>query len=306
MPVNLTPNAIAAMIGGDVNLKPLVQVVDIKLIGTQERYRFMVSDGVSCQHAMISSQLNDRIKTNRVQIGSVVQLTEYISTVLQNRQVLIHLSELRFWNQMSAMESESELIKLVIVVLNMETIILNSDVIGNPKPYGPPDSAAQNALRNGSVQRSAGNHMISQNPVHNVQNLRPTSHSERPSVRPRSKLATPTTAPTITTTTTPPAAMLSKKFLREGETPEAASATSGITIEAVSAAAVIPVTAFSFKEALTWSLPLDFDAAGANAFEGLSGIGLNKLSAEDWILFWVALVNGMAIVTAAVAAIFSL
>ncbi|TQD83847.1 hypothetical protein C1H46_030607 [Malus baccata] len=159
MPVNLTPNAIAAMIGGDVNLKPLVQVVDIKLIGTQERYRFMVSDGVSCQHAMISSQLNDRIKTNRVQIGSVVQLTEYISTVLQNRQV--------------------------IVVLNMETIILNSDVIGNPKPYGPPDSAAQNALRNGSVQRSAGNHMISQNPVHNVQNLRPTSHSERPSVRPR-------------------------------------------------------------------------------------------------------------------------
>ncbi|CAN6541226.1 unnamed protein product [Malus baccata var. baccata] len=255
MPVNLTPNAIAAVIGGDLNLKPLVQVVDIKLIGAQERYRFMVSDGSSSQHAMISSQLNDRIKTNRVQIGSVVQLTEYICTVLQNRQV--------------------------IVVLNMETIILNCDIIGNPKPYGAPNSDTPNALPNGSFQQSASTW---------------------------SKLDTPTTAPMITTATTPPAAILSKKFFREGETPEAASATSGITIEAVSAAAVIPVTAFSFNEALTRSLPLDFDAAGASAFEGLigSGSGLKKHPAEDWILFWVALVNGMAIVTAVVDAIFSL
>ena len=34
MAVNLTPNAIAAINGGDVNSKPLVQVLDIKLIGT--------------------------------------------------------------------------------------------------------------------------------------------------------------------------------------------------------------------------------------------------------------------------------
>lgn len=115
---------------------------------------------------------------------------------------------------------------------------------------------------------------------------------------------TPTTAPTITTSTTPPAAMLSKKFLREGETPEAASATSGITIEAVSAAAVRPVTAFSLREALTSSLPLDLDAAaGVKALEGLTGSGLKKVSEEDWILFWLALGNGIAIVTAVVDAI---
>ncbi|KAF5748441.1 hypothetical protein HS088_TW04G00395 [Tripterygium wilfordii] len=67
-----------------------------------------------------------------------------------------------------------------------------------------------------------------------------------------SKFATPTTAPKMATSTTPPAAMLSKKLLRDGETPEAAaSATSGITMEAVKAAAVSPVKAFSFKEALT-------------------------------------------------------
>ncbi|KAM1055288.1 hypothetical protein FF1_028858 [Malus domestica] len=93
MPVNLTPNVIAAVIGGDLKLKLLVHVVDIKLIGRQERYRFMVSDDVLSQHAMISSQLNDRIKTNRVQICSVVQLTEYICTVLHNRHscVLVYL-----------------------------------------------------------------------------------------------------------------------------------------------------------------------------------------------------------------------
>uniref|UniRef100_A0A6N2N016 Uncharacterized protein n=1 Tax=Salix viminalis TaxID=40686 RepID=A0A6N2N016_SALVM len=68
----------------------------------------------------------------------------------------------------------------------------------------------------------------------------------------RSKLETPITAPIMATSTTPPAAMLSKKFLREGETPApAASATSGITMEAVSAPAVNPVTTFSFNEALT-------------------------------------------------------
>ncbi|KAJ6913907.1 hypothetical protein NC651_016228 [Populus alba x Populus x berolinensis] len=67
-----------------------------------------------------------------------------------------------------------------------------------------------------------------------------------------SKLETPITAPTMAPSTTPPATMLSKKFLREGEDPDpAASATSGITMEAVSAPAVNPVTNFSFNEALT-------------------------------------------------------
>ncbi|KAL0345048.1 UNVERIFIED_CONTAM: hypothetical protein Sradi_4336100 [Sesamum radiatum] len=70
-----------------------------------------------------------------------------------------------------------------------------------------------------------------------------------------SKLATPITAPTMAVSTTPPAAMLSRKFLSDGDTPLAASATSGTTIEAVSAAAVSPDTAFSFNDALTSNFP---------------------------------------------------
>lgn len=65
-----------------------------------------------------------------------------------------------------------------------------------------------------------------------------------------SKLETPITATSIAVRTTPPAAMLSKKFLREGEKSfPAAWATSGRTIEAVNAKAVRPFTVWSFNDA---------------------------------------------------------
>lgn len=93
MPVNLTPNAIAAIVAGDVNSKPLVQVLDIKLISNntqQERYRLLLSDSVNTQHAMLANQLNDRVRTGRVKKGSVVQLIEYICSPIQNRKSVFH------------------------------------------------------------------------------------------------------------------------------------------------------------------------------------------------------------------------
>ncbi|KAJ0031519.1 hypothetical protein Pint_13467 [Pistacia integerrima] len=127
MPVNLTPNAIASINGGDMNSKPLVQVMDIKLIGsTQERYRFLISDSVSTQHAMLATQLNDRVKTGQVKKGSVVQLIEYICSTVQNRKI--------------------------IVVLNMETIILDCEIIGNPKMFTESASTTQRAIPNGNPE----------------------------------------------------------------------------------------------------------------------------------------------------------
>ncbi|KAJ0090606.1 hypothetical protein Patl1_13552 [Pistacia atlantica] len=127
MPVNLTPNAIASINGGDMNSKPLVQVMDIKLIGsTQERYRFLISDSVSTQHAMLATQLNDRVKTGQVKKGSVVQLIEYICSTVQNRKI--------------------------IVVLNMETIILDCEIIGNPKMFTESASTTQRAIPNGNSE----------------------------------------------------------------------------------------------------------------------------------------------------------
>lgn len=91
MPVSLTPNAITAINAGDVNLKPLLQVLDIKLIGKiqergQERYRLLISDGALAEHAMIAVQLNERVKSGQVVIGSIVQLIDYICSTVKNRK----------------------------------------------------------------------------------------------------------------------------------------------------------------------------------------------------------------------------
>lgn len=152
MPVNLTPNAIAKIESGDVNAKPLLQVLDIKLIGsTQERYRLLLSDAVSTQHAMLATQLNDRVKSGRVRKGSVVQLIDYICSPVQNRKI--------------------------IVVLNMETIIPDCEIIGNPKSVVESDSVAQKPLTDSNLVHSAGgsnNNSSAHNPVHNVQKFPPT------------------------------------------------------------------------------------------------------------------------------------
>lgn len=124
MAVSLTRNSIAAIFNGDLNLKPLVQVVDIKLIGTsQERYRLLISDAVSTQQAMIATQLNERVKSGLVRKGSIIQLIEYICSDVQSRKI--------------------------IVVLNMETIVSECEIIGNLPGGG--DSISGNALPNNNA-----------------------------------------------------------------------------------------------------------------------------------------------------------
>lgn len=94
MSVNLTANAIPTIIGGDVNAKPLVQVLDVALVSggnnsqQQQRYRVVLSDAVSSHQAMLAAQLNDHVRNGRVKKGSVVQLIDYICSTLQNRKYL--------------------------------------------------------------------------------------------------------------------------------------------------------------------------------------------------------------------------
>ncbi|XP_020228711.1 replication protein A 70 kDa DNA-binding subunit A [Cajanus cajan] len=154
MSVNLTPNAIPAIVSGDMNSKPLVQVLDIKLIPNskqQERYRILLSDAVSSQHAMLATQLNDRVQTGRVKKGSVVQLIDYICSPIQNRKI--------------------------VVVLNMETIIPDCEIIGNPKTFVESDLPTQGALPNNNLENSFKSnnvHLPAQNTNCNMQNFRPT------------------------------------------------------------------------------------------------------------------------------------
>ncbi|OMO91740.1 Nucleic acid binding, tRNA/helicase-type [Corchorus olitorius] len=152
MPVNLTRNAIATINGGDVNSKPLVQVVDIKLIGnSQERYRFLLSDSDSTQHAMLATQLNEQVRTGRVKKGSIIQLIDYICSTVQNRRI--------------------------IVVLNMEIIIPEYEIIGNPRILTDSAATTNQSLPNGNSEasvRPSNSRYSAQVPANNVQNFRPT------------------------------------------------------------------------------------------------------------------------------------
>ncbi|KAM5550900.1 replication protein A 70 kDa DNA-binding subunit A-like [Rosa sericea] len=157
MTVELTPNAVVAIIGGNVDLKPLLQVTDInpiRLTPLPVCYRLMVSDGVWSHHAMVAFQLNDLFGTDQVRKGSVVRFTDYICTEVQDRKL--------------------------IVVMNMETIVLDWELIGNPKQYVQSGTTAQTALPKNNFQQSAcGNiHMIGQGPVSSMPNVRPTFQSE--------------------------------------------------------------------------------------------------------------------------------
>eukprot|EP00249_Psilotum_nudum_P017754 c26474_g2_i1 orf=422-2932(+) len=120
MAASLTPNAILSLNSGNVDLRPLVQVLDIRQIGTaqsvQERYRLVLSDGNYVQQAMLATQLNELVKSGQVQKGTIVQLMEYICNTVQQRRI--------------------------IIVLNMEVIATMSEIIGDPKQVISTDQSA--------------------------------------------------------------------------------------------------------------------------------------------------------------------
>ncbi|KAL4195856.1 hypothetical protein AMTRI_Chr04g180390 [Amborella trichopoda] len=130
MKVSLSPGAIDKVNNGDLNLKPIVQVLEVNPIGSnKDRYSTLLSDGVRAQEAMLASQLNQLVKSGRLVRGAIVQLIDYICNTVQNRRI--------------------------IIVLNMEIIVSNSEIIGVPKQFtdldiGPSKRDAHNG-RNGST-----------------------------------------------------------------------------------------------------------------------------------------------------------
>nr|XP_043606805.1 replication protein A 70 kDa DNA-binding subunit A [Erigeron canadensis] len=152
-PVRLSSNGVPAIIAGDLNSKPLLQLFDIALITSQqkERYQCLVSDSVVCKQAVLASQLNDLVKNGVVRNGSVVQLLEYMCTNAQNRKV--------------------------IVILNMEIIIPECEKIGNPKMYAESETVAHNPVSNGISQEAAippANRLNATAVNNNIQTCRPT------------------------------------------------------------------------------------------------------------------------------------
>ncbi|KAK3009413.1 hypothetical protein RJ639_013161 [Escallonia herrerae] len=101
MSIKLTEGAIAMLSSGDakeVDVKPVLQVVDLRVVNTQnqssgtERYRIMLSDGIYLQQGMLATQQNDLVRSERLQKGSIVQLTQFVCNDIQNRRVVLHHS----------------------------------------------------------------------------------------------------------------------------------------------------------------------------------------------------------------------
>ncbi|GLT98765.1 hypothetical protein SLE2022_162480 [Rubroshorea leprosula] len=103
---------------------------------------------------MLATQLNDEVRIGQVKKGSIVQLIDYICSTVQNRRI--------------------------IVVLNMETIIPEYEIIGNPKMLTDSGSASRRTLPDIKLVQSArfsnnsNNNSSVQVPVSNVQSFRPT------------------------------------------------------------------------------------------------------------------------------------
>ncbi|KAL5724642.1 hypothetical protein ACHQM5_007874 [Ranunculus cassubicifolius] len=102
MAIYLTPNAIEMICdprGVPEDLYPTLQVTDVKLLSAgqnnngnnpdKQRYRVLLSDGVHLQQGMLATQLNDLVSQKRLQKGSIVELSEFVSQVIQNRKIII-------------------------------------------------------------------------------------------------------------------------------------------------------------------------------------------------------------------------
>lgn len=95
MSINLTEGAIAMLSSGEATnteVKPVLQVVDIRAVNTSnhqnnsnERFRLLLSDGSYLQQGMLATQRNDLVRSERLQKGSVVQLTQFVCNIIQQR-----------------------------------------------------------------------------------------------------------------------------------------------------------------------------------------------------------------------------
>ncbi|XP_040986681.1 replication protein A 70 kDa DNA-binding subunit A-like [Juglans microcarpa x Juglans regia] len=135
MAINLTEGAIMMMCRGELKaeeVKPVLQVIDVKQVSTQaqqhsntERYRVLLSDGSHHQQGMLATQMNALVKEGKLQKGSVVQLTQFVCNVVQNR--------------------------MIIIIVDLDMILEKMDLIGEPVS-APRNVAVQSSIAQPGMQ----------------------------------------------------------------------------------------------------------------------------------------------------------
>ncbi|THF95725.1 hypothetical protein TEA_025318 [Camellia sinensis var. sinensis] len=115
---HLQQGAVAMLTSGEQgsDVKPVLQVADLRLVNTQnqsnERYRILLSDGSHLQQGMLATQKNDLVRSQSLQKGSIVQLTQFVCNVIQGRTI--------------------------IIIIDLNVILDKCDPIGEPKQYERP------------------------------------------------------------------------------------------------------------------------------------------------------------------------
>ncbi|KAL3155866.1 hypothetical protein ABBQ32_012870 [Trebouxia sp. C0010 RCD-2024] len=99
MAAPLTPDAVGMILGGNLDLKPVVQCTGVKLMqGSSaaatgaERYKLAISDGRYWCTAMMATQLNELAKTNQIHNNTIMRLDDYLSNAVQGKKIIIILS----------------------------------------------------------------------------------------------------------------------------------------------------------------------------------------------------------------------
>ena len=60
------------------------QVLSVKQVADTERFRIVVTDGVTTTYAMIASQINDVVSSGLIKAYTVICVEEFITSVMNN------------------------------------------------------------------------------------------------------------------------------------------------------------------------------------------------------------------------------
>ncbi|XP_015963192.1 replication protein A 70 kDa DNA-binding subunit C [Arachis duranensis] len=93
MAVQLTPSAITTICSNHFssieNLKPVLQVIHVKLFPSQDRYCLVLSDGSHYQQSILATKKNHLLTSGTLQTGSIIVLTLFTTSVIQNSTIII-------------------------------------------------------------------------------------------------------------------------------------------------------------------------------------------------------------------------
>ncbi|XP_030454003.2 replication protein A 70 kDa DNA-binding subunit A [Syzygium oleosum] len=131
---------------GESEVKPVVQVVDMKMVKTpsnqnqnpsggvereRQRFRMVLSDGTHMQQGMLATQHNHLVDSGRLQKGSIIRMNHFVCSPVKDR--------------------------LIIVIVDLDVVLDKHDLIGEPVMAKVPGSeAAKPSLPTPSLQNTYG------------------------------------------------------------------------------------------------------------------------------------------------------